>query len=529
LWQSQIGVLFYTPRIPSHQVETAAMATTDVVTQDRAHQIQDFIFARELAEVYLLLDHLSGRSDKTLTTVISEEKIKEICEICWPPKGTTIEQAAQAATLMLAKDALNTAAMPANSASIAFTLLVVGDEDPTAVQRKRTPEVSRWLRVWRGAENPPVAVKGSGGGRPNAPEDGGARNSPLPQIESANKNMPVAPNGGPGGGNGTGNSGSPPNPFWNGEPPSRLSLARCAYPGLIRRAALFNFSFKYIIIPGLFLWLILTCFLSWDIAAGHAILARLDAIETTKIAIRNKIAAAEATPSAPLVGEPPASAAKPTQDPSGLSKPLRVVRFCDRPQLLLPAGKTNTGIDIPQFDDVTERQICDEFTEINRNYSDSREDVADWLAPWRFVKYPSHQICGGEHCLKVDMNENDQQWAVIMVQVLTTAVLPLFYGILGAGAAVVRIIWGKMRDSLLTPRDLTLSLGQLALGAVIGACIGLFIVPSGNGSQSAIGLVGVGTLTPSAVSFIAGFGVEGVFVTLESLIKRLFNVPDPKP
>jgi hypothetical protein len=127
------------------------------------------------------------------------------------------------------------------------------------------------------------------------------------------------------------------------------------------------------------------------------------------------------------------------------------------------------------------------------------------------------------------MNENDQQWAIVMVQLLTTAVLPLFYGILGAGAAVVRIIWGKMRDSLLTPRDLTLSLGQLALGAVIGACIGLFIVPSGNGSQSAIGFTSIGTLTPSAVSFIAGFGVEGVFVALEGLIKRLFNVPDPKP
>jgi hypothetical protein len=264
---------------------------------------------------------------------------------------------------------------------------------------------------------------------------------------------------------------------------------------------------------------------------GHRGWARdpsLDALETAKIAIRNKIAAAEVSPSAPSVGDSSASAARPTPDPSGLSKPLRVVRFCDRPQLLPPA-KTTTGVDIPQFDDVTERQICDEFTEIDRSYGHSREDIADWVAPWRILKDTSHQICGGEHCAAVDMNENDQQWAVVMVQLLTTAVLPLFYGILGAGAAVVRIIWGKMRDSLLTPRDLTLSLGQLALGAVIGACIGLFIVPSGNGSQSAIGLTNVGTLTPSAVSFIAGFGVEGVFVALESLIKRLFNVPDPKP
>jgi hypothetical protein len=31
------------------------------------------------------------------------------------------------------------------------------------------------------------------------------------------------------------------------------------------------------------------------------------------------------------------------------------------------------------------------------------------------------------------------------------------------------------------------------------------------------------------LSFIAGFGVDGVFIALESLIKRVFNVPEPKP
>jgi hypothetical protein len=115
-----------------------------------------------------------------------------------------------------------------------------------------------------------------------------------------------------------------------------------------------------------------------------------------------------------------------------------------------------------------------------------------------------------------------------LVEVLTSSVLPLVYGVLGAGAAVVRNIWAKMKDSLLSPRDIILSWGQLALGAVIGASIGLFITPSGVGSQTS-GLASAITLTPSALSFIAGFGVEGVFVMLESLIKRVFNIPEPKP
>jgi len=65
----------------------------------------------------------------------------------------------------------------------------------------------------------------------------------------------------------------------------------------------------------------------------------------------------------------------------------------------------------------------------------------------------------------------------------------------------------------------------LALGATIGACIGLFIGPSGA-AQGENGLIGAWTLSGSALSFVAGFGVEGVFVALESLVRRLFNMPD---
>jgi len=85
-----------------------------------------------------------------------------------------------------------------------------------------------------------------------------------------------------------------------------------------------------------------------------------------------------------------------------------------------------------------------------------------------------------------------------------------------------------MRDSLLLPRDSTLSFSQLALGAVIGACIGLFFISS-SGSQGTAGPIIPVTLAPSALSFIAGFGVEGVFVMLESLIKRVFNITEHNP
>jgi len=54
----------------------------------RPQRIQDFIFARELAEVYLLLDHLSGRSDKSLASAVEESTRKEVAASGDPSKAT---------------------------------------------------------------------------------------------------------------------------------------------------------------------------------------------------------------------------------------------------------------------------------------------------------------------------------------------------------------------------------------------------------------------------------------------------------
>ena len=53
-----------------------------------------------------------------------------------------------------------------------------------------------------------------------------------------------------------------------------------------------------------------------------------------------------------------------------------------------------------------------------------------------------------------------------------------------------------------------------ALGAVTGACIGLFIVAPGKDAP----LIGPVTLSGSAISFIAGFGVEAVFQALAQFL-----------
>jgi hypothetical protein len=512
-------------------------------------RVQDFIFARELAEVYLLLDYLSGRSDKSFSAAMGDGKdevgtdwIQKICAIGWPPKGTAVEQSAQAATLLLAKSRLNVAAKPANGVSIVFTLMVAGDDEVTAAP----PPLSRrffqffsstWASLRPVVKSPARDERGDPPLNSSSGASKGANSSPAP-VDASSDLASALPKGGGEGENGGSNSVSKPSGIFGGHPPSRVSLARLAYPGLIGSARRFKSRINFLLFF-LFVWLILTCVLSWHITAGRAILARLDAIETARMPIQKRIADAEvgevkpallASGSAPT----PATADSSPAPATAVSPKHYVERYCERASRLPPPKDTPAGVKIDRFEDATQLQICDQLAENRINYSNAREDIADWLAPWGWLKWSSHKMCGGNRCLNdegvaLKVNAvNQQQWAAVVVDVLATAVLPLCYGFLGAGAAVVRNIWGKMRDSLLSPRDLTLSLGQLALGAVIGACIGLFITPSGVGSQGAGGLTSSVTLTPSALSFIAGFGVEGVFVALEGFIKRVFDIPDQR-
>src|SRR5262249_1910416 len=180
----------------------------------------------------------------------------------------------------------------------------------------------------------------------------------------------------------------------------------------------------------------------------------------------------------------------------------------------------------PKFESVKQEQICDRQKEVERRYRIASINLADWIAGWGWIKVLLHKFCGADPCLTdavgadISVSSIDNDWALLVVEVVGAAVLPFFYGVLGAGAAVLRNIWSRARDSLLTPRDLMLCLGQLALGAIVGACIGLFVTPTSGG----LGLTGPVTLSVSAMSFIAGFGVEGVFVALEGFVKRVFNL-----
>ena len=255
--------------------------------QARPERIQDFIFQRELAEVYLLLDYLSGRANQSLAKALADEtggkvSIEEICKISWPPVGAPTEQAAQAATLLLAKDKLNMAAQPASGASIAFTLLVAGDDESKEAARQEHHGPRGWLRNLFGRGSPP----------PAAAVSPPAASAPAPAAGGGAPQASPPPDAGGGG-------------VWSRGAPSRTSLARLAYPGMIGLARRFSRKTKWVI-SLLVVWLIVTCLLSWHVAAGRAIVARLDSVEKERVTIDGKIEKAEVGPAQTQAGAAPA-------------------------------------------------------------------------------------------------------------------------------------------------------------------------------------------------------------------------------
>ncbi|MGO4377645.1 hypothetical protein [Pseudoduganella sp. RAF53_2] len=429
-------------------------------TASHSQKIEDFIFVRELNEVFLLLDHISGRWDKSLYgNGIADDgspHIKELCAIGLTPAESDTDRVLQAVRLLCAKDRLNAVARPATGMTIAFTLMVVGEENPRKLRN--------WFRN--------LAYRGNRG------HDA----APLRPRHAI---------------------------YW--DMPTRLTLARYAFPGLIDAAKRFNRR-VFLIVLLLLIGLVLTCVMSWHVTGGNVILQHLDALSQQHAAVVKSISDAELR----FTSDEQARRAK-----SGAvtPEPVQAVQYC--------LAVDEAGL--AHYRNTEEYQLCTRRRQIETQMTAVRTNLRNWLQPWKdcYGRVSAWFSTPHEKAVEEIQKRGTEELAQIVTLVVGTAVLPLCYGILGAGAAVVRGLWAKMRESLLSPRDYTLALLQLALGATIGACIALFINPSGQTPGAEISLLGNWGLSSSALSFIAGFGVEGVFLALESFVRRVFNVADP--
>jgi hypothetical protein len=298
----------------------------------------------------------------------------------------------------------------------------------------------------------------------------------------------------------------------------RSSLAIRAYPDLKAHASEFRtwLNFIKVFLIG---WLVVTCLISWYVASGNNALADYATARTRFVEAQQKIDDLEAgrrtlassgTRSTPKADGAETPGGPGTQAPSvgNVPKVEREVGYCER---WTWQETQYVGRRLKEYQSADHLQACREFDNALSELKVAEKRPRGWLGVWRWI-------------FKVGSAPGEAAAAAAwLTSLLGTAVLPVFYGLLGSAAAVVRSLSQKIRASTLTPRDRNLATQQLALGAVVGACIGLFIV----GSDET--LIGPVTLSGSAISFIAGFGVDAVFHALEALISRIFNLAPAAP
>jgi hypothetical protein len=268
------------------------------------------------------------------------------------------------------------------------------------------------------------------------------------------------------------------------ETPWRNSLAWKAYPDLVSKAEGFRDLLSWIIwLP--VAWLAFTLFVSWYLSIGNAALTDYAAARTALEQTEARISLAEAAlDNTTGSGQPPARPANPLTRARG----SYVLDGCA------------AGIRSRSFPTTELRDACS----LKTRQTATLNTVRSGLDKWTFWGGP-----------------DTARWGA---NLLASAVLPVLYGVLGAITAVVLTLSRNMKSSQLRPRDVQLSFQQLALGAVIGACIGLFI-PGAGEQQAGTGLLGPVALSSAALSFVAGFGADAVFRALNSLITRIFNPP----
>ncbi len=458
--------------------------------------MQDFLIQRELAEVYLLLDNVASVRAKSIPSMTDNSKVfdtdrdwlEEICEIRWPtdPKVDRSE-ARRAAQLLHAKDLLNEAASPATGASIAFTTLISSH--------------ASWFGDFTRAF-----------GKANDKGDDDAKLT-------------------------------------------RDSLAAQAYPNLVEVAPAYARLRRGL---GWFLmaWLALTCTFSWDVATGSALLNRVYQLQeqsASQALVTGNVVVPPNSDTATNDGKNPTAASKGNTSAAANESTAAASSVSSG---VVSQTSENSGAATNPDSANSERDRLS-----RQRYANAQLNLKHWLdadywlrgvlqATMGGIQETSFTVISTKQSEATDSdgrvtaksgstigpaniasNPDDKpaekiinvEWAAVFINILAGTILPICYGVLGATASVVRTISTKLRDFTLMPRDLMLSPVQIALGAVIGACIGLF-VSSDGGTGASAGLIGSVHLSQSALCFVAGFGVEGVFQALEELVRRVFNI-----
>jgi hypothetical protein len=452
-----------------------------VTTPDRM-QIPEYV-KRELAEVYLLMDHIAGRRDKKLDEALAPPTaggakitLEELCGVSWPPPDQN--RAKVLALVLTAKDRLSHAAFPASARSVAFTYFSI-------IPHSRTARKSLGHRVVAHVRR---LTWGRGGATPGKPPDADAQ----------------------GGTSANGDSGADADALHIS---TMAQFARDAFPGLEAKRRWFV-RIMTSLAGALLILLLLTCAVSWNLAIGQRLLTDYRWLSLHPAVLQTDPAPAPGTPCAaqqtsqqrPAADNAPASAPKDGGETAASGDPM-------------PGSHCARFLAFERIQPMMKKWI-------------GRQIVLAWLIHGKPPSTSSPQYQG--YILELTR---------VLVTTLNYNVLPLVLGALAATAAALRSLNRKVAGNELEPRDLMQVWPRVLLGAFLGAVIGLFISPgASNGLFSLVGgppLSGTPTaaadtsdtvaVSPAAFAFLAGFATGRIFQWLDNLVERIFAFANPQP
>jgi len=428
--------------------------------------IDALFFRKDLNEVHLLIDLVSGRPDRSLSTLAmpdpdqptrtmsAEEVLKRISLMRYPPNDTDAVNATNAAILLVAKDRLSALSEPARGMTIAYT----------------------WMFIDAGTR------------------DSWARLGSLLQRHPTSEPNAAQPERHPG-----------------------IYLARTTFPELRPHARRFRFWRSCLGMLAI-LWLALTAFTFWDANLGRSALEHADQnSKAYEDAARDNPELLElnggcdiqqhiqeykkASTASPAVAPPPGNGtATPVAPAKSLSDLAKAVTACRKIH-------SANALKAQSHDAIATVFTCKNmrFTRI----------VHVWC--WHWILSDNFAEPSGQ---------DDQTWqeATSVLAIYTGYVLPMMFALLGTLIGAFRAILNKLGNSSLSPRDMVGMLLGIPAGLVAGVAIGLFLSPSTTPLQGSGNVAGTFTLTASGLGFLAGYASQAFFNYLDSLVGTVFPI-----
>ena len=323
---------------------------------------------------------------------------------------------------------------------------------------------------------------------------------------------------------------------------TRAARAEIAYANLAGPARRHRFAQRVLLGMALGLTLF-AVYESARVALGRSILQSVQALNVRRAGLSQEIIRLE---QAEQQGKP---APGHVPDPLTGILPPQLVRLCDRPRITaynlhkqgvaIPLINDGTDTEVTLFETPSQQDICDRDSALAADFKVAhaglRQFDTDWAAMihpefagpsgmlHRLICWMDRKACEPDQSRAKDGPDIDFRIAPVLL-VLGNYVLPIIFATLGATVYVILNFYSKLQGSLLAPRDNILAWIRLVLGMVLGACVGLFFSSTDPAAiSSGAGLAASITLSASGIAFLAGFGVEGVFGLLDTLVRRVFS------